>query len=281
MEDTLYIIGNGFDLYHKLPTAYVNFKRFAGRKNSLNKWLNDAYGPDIIQDDSWWSDFEIMLSNVNYANLIKTNNGEAIAADIIKNINNNLSLFFGNWIKQVNNSIDINIPPLEEIDPSSLFITFNYTTLLEKLYHVNSNNIWHIHGSVDDFEKNQKAIIVGHDSNPAQIIKYSNNMQHDISPAFKDAVNLEILKGVKQVYMRIERNNERFLDYTNISHYIAMGFSFNEIDMPYIKKLAQVNRNIEDAIWTIYWHQEGEDCTIKKQLKSIGITDKNIHTIQW
>ena len=52
MTDTLYIIGNGFDLHHELPTSYASFRNYANKRQSLSKWLNAIYG-DAINNSEW------------------------------------------------------------------------------------------------------------------------------------------------------------------------------------------------------------------------------------
>ena len=67
--DTLYIIGNGFDLHHGLDTSYKNFRDNVVLKTpNLRKLLLDLYG-DAINEDMWWSDFEAKLSDIDYKHL--------------------------------------------------------------------------------------------------------------------------------------------------------------------------------------------------------------------
>ena len=56
-KDTLYIIGNGFDLHHGLNTSYKNFRdNVVLKAPNLWKQLIDIYGDDVTKD-MWWSDF--------------------------------------------------------------------------------------------------------------------------------------------------------------------------------------------------------------------------------
>ena len=49
--DTLYIIGNGFDLHHGLDTSYKNFRDNVVLKTpNLRKLLLDLYGDAINED---------------------------------------------------------------------------------------------------------------------------------------------------------------------------------------------------------------------------------------
>lgn len=71
MAETLYIIGNGFDLHHGLKTSYLDFRDDYVKKRNPQMWNNllDIYGDVPKQDDFWWKDFENMLGKVDYAHL--------------------------------------------------------------------------------------------------------------------------------------------------------------------------------------------------------------------
>ena len=79
MPDSLYIIGNGFDLHHGLRTSYANLRDDYVKKISV-LWndLLDIYGDAPKNDNLWWRDFENMLGRVDYENLYKSHNGNAI-----------------------------------------------------------------------------------------------------------------------------------------------------------------------------------------------------------
>ena len=288
MKDTLYIIGNGFDLKHELPTKYSDFRDAHVQGNAtLKSYLADIYGDENIKDEMWWCNFEEMLGNVNYLNLIRSHNGKAMAPYKVQNLVRNLPLFFGNWIKSVNSKINVNYHPLSNIiNNSSLYFTFNYTLLLERSYKINAANICHIHNSVIDFTKDNHAIIVGHGADYAKLMKHVEesdsmaSLEHPYSSI--DDINKEIEKGAKKVIEIIESHYETFLKYTDIKHFIIMGFSLNDIDMPYIEKIIEVNHYIDAADWTIYYHDEREKETLKKRLMNVGILEKKIiKLIHW
>ena len=80
---------------------------------------------------------------------------------------------------------------------------------------------------------------------------------------------------------RIYLQEDKFYHYSNIRHYVAMGFSFNDIDMPYIEKMWSINRQKEAADWTLYWYSSGEDNLMKKKLIELGVNEKSITTLKW
>ena len=167
------------------------------------------------------------------------------------------------------------------IDADALFFSFNYTLVLERTYHVDEKKVWHIHNSID----NPDNIIIGHDSDERELFStyLSNKANYIVSPDFVDRVNRKIAQGSKNVKMIIENHKDRFFDvYSQIKHIVVMGFSFNEIDMPYIKAIIEANKNAADIDWTIYFHSKGEDKVFIRKLLQIGIDCSKINaTINW
>ena len=284
MFNKLYLIGNGFDIHHGLRTSYVNFRDDYIKKKYLMLWndLLDIYGDAPQIDDLWWKDFENMLGRVDYESLSKSHNGEAMGFMKVRNLmKGKLPPLFKEWIKGIDSHIDrCKMELMDIIDADSLFFTFNYTMLLEKAYQVKEENVWHIHGSV----KHSDDIFVGHDTDAGQLVNYTQEYNKDqlrISPTYSDTINQETLKGAKKVRKRIHLLEDIFFQYCNIKHFIVMGFSFNDIDMPYIEKIIRVNKNIADTRWTIFWHSFGEDCTMMNKLIKSGIKKEMIKPEKW
>ena len=282
MFDKLYIIGNGFDLHHDLKTSYKHFRdNYAIKKKYVWEKLYKFYGLKIYQD-GWWSDFEIMLGKIDYSHLMNSINGAALGPNDVRNfLMFNLRTLFGEWIK----TIDCNCQPDQSIaiEKDSLFFTFNYTLLLENVYGIKDDNVWHIHNSIKD-SHNGINPIVGHDTNMRQLMQYVNDLRNDnpaINIDFAHRVNNDLLKGAKKVSSIIANNDEKFSQYSSIKHFVAMGFSFNDIDMPYIKKIIESNYNISEADWTLYWHSGNEISNMISQLKALGINESNIQQCKW
>lgn len=276
MENTLYIIGNGFDLHHGLNTSYLDFRNYcASSLPSLWRFLSEIYG-DMINNDMWWSDFENMLGCVNYDNLALSNNGFAMGEQKVQNLFKGiLPPLFGKWIKQIGGNPqkdkDLNI------DADALFFSFNYTLVLERTYHVDEKKVWHIHNSID----NPDNIIIGHDSDERKLFStyLSNKTSHIVSYDFVDKVNSKIAQGAKKVKKIIENQGDRFRSlYSQIKHIVVMGFSFNDIDMPYIEKIWSVNEHKKDTIWTIYVYTPENESIIGK-LIAMGVN--KIQTKNW
>ena len=282
MTEKLYIIGNGFDLHHGLKTSYIDFRDGYVKKRNPKMWNDflDIYGDAPKQDDLWWKDFENMLGRVDYVHLEEDYYKLALAPSRVQNLlRNQLPPLFGYWI----NGIDTNakIDEALGINPDSMFFTFNYTLVLENTYKVPNSYIWHIHGSV----KNSDDIVIGHDLNEYKLFrefleyqKVHNVKRKDIA----DNIRQMTAEGAKCVRDRIKQHEDDFYRlYTNIKHFVAMGFSFNDIDMLYIEKIIAVNRKIADTDWTVYWHEDGEEDSLRSKLKLLGIKEDNIVPKRW
>lgn len=223
MTDTLYIIGNEFDLHYGLKTSYSDFRDHFVKKSP--KWWNLLYDvyEDIITKDMCWSNFEEMFGCIDYLNIIKYCNGEDLGfMKVLELLNRAFFPIFGKWIKdmnflvQIDNSLCINL--------IAFFFTFNYSLLLEQFYHVKDKNIWHIHDSI----KNVDSILVNHDSDERKLfaayLKYKEGKESfriDVA----DNIRKEAIKGAKNVNNRIYFHKENFyLLYSNIKHHILKGF---------------------------------------------------------
>lgn len=287
MANKLFIIGNGFDIYHGLDTSYANFRDNQAKKDQrFWRLLTLIYG-DSPNQDMWWWDFEAMLGRIDYNSLMNSYNGLALSPTMVNTLlKGTLPPLFSKWIRSKYTDI-INLSPLLEdiIDPNALFFTFNYTPLLEIVYKINTNSIWHIHHSIEDERKGNGQIVVGYDSDERKL--FLDFLEYEkTKPVYRKdiASNIRTMaaNGAKGVVNRIYRHKEDFYrNYSNIEHYVALGFSFNDIDMPYIKQIIEVNGNLASTDWKVYWHSKGEDEWIIKKLMDIGVNEHTIKTVYW
>ena len=63
----LYIIGNGFDLHHKIPSSYWDFGQYLKVKDSETYELIDQF---IGIDQSFWEEFECRLARLDSDRLL-------------------------------------------------------------------------------------------------------------------------------------------------------------------------------------------------------------------
>jgi hypothetical protein len=165
---TLYIIGNGFDLQHGLPTKYSDFHNYL--KNSrggaeLEYNLERFFAGDI------WADFEKALGAFDIPVIIDDNRhllpdedsdrggDRYIAPDYAERLVDELTTGVLNrlneWILSVKYPQNIQSLKLP-LDICGYFLSFNYTETLEDVYKIPTQNILHIHNIAKQFHSHCK-----------------------------------------------------------------------------------------------------------------------------
>lgn len=293
----LFIIGNGFDLAHGLETSYWNFRQYLKDIDwSYLQSLEEMYGFYIgssgdASKEYLWRDFETNLSNIDETSIIEQ--GENIELGLewedigvedtlydywegqyrfIERLND----FVMSWIKQV----DINIQRItDSINTEDLFITFNYTLLLEKVYGIDKYNILHIHGSIDE---DDNFPVIGHGNKDKivemqEIYTKSGKNFYEKKSAIYSAVANYYARTLKDVDYFISTNKYFFSRLNDIESIHIIGHSLGDVDMPYFREI--YNNVSEDTIWHIYYYSEDSMIGYREKIISIGVNEDNIRML--
>lgn len=161
-----------------------------------------------------------------------------------------ISDYFAEWINTI--EIDDRVSVKKDFaklinSDEDLFLTFNYTETLEKLYNI--KNVCHIHG------KQGEEIIFGHGND-------ANSYEYYLS-YYVGAENslVEIHRMLqKNTVSALERHMSFFkkIDFT-VNKIYSFGFSFSEVDQIYIEKIC---RNLTNP--NIVWYLNDYDDEIKR-----------------
>lgn len=174
----LYVIGNGFDLWHDIPSSYREFKSFVKERN---RDLFDTVEIYLSAEEDW-SDLESALASIDVDSVIEDLDHFMVsyAADdwsdayhhdfqyeverVVERLSATLRIQFGKWIRQlaIPNRFSAG-KRLQSIDANGLFLTFNYTATLRERYGVPDAHVLHIHGCADLEDSD---LILGHAWNP-------------------------------------------------------------------------------------------------------------------
>lgn len=262
----LWIIGNGFDRAHGLPTGYADYYRFLvdnGEEwmaSMLEFYFGNVPGHPV---NILWSQLEKALgiySIVAIYDFLKE--GHTLDIDHVSQyvgevesevqyhfveICEKFSETFTDWC----HSIDLNgVKPRNHFrfTADDRFLTFNYTDTLEKVYGVDSKLVLHIHGRAALGDK----LIVGH-NNPAK-------MPEGIEDDFLDntanirAIVETINKLEKKTKQIIAANGPFFDSLGNVDEVRVFGHSIEEVDIDYFK----IVDHCVDAKshWTFFYYDE-------------------------
>lgn len=178
----LFVIGNGFDVAHGLPTRYINFKEYLYNKIGFDEPFdpnkqtvirkmpvlpnNEPVKIDFLDEEMrfiyWliedtaqtngdlkWNTFESLLGILEYEKVYeKYRNKECFMVRLSEALKTLKRLMF-EWISTVDilEKTKPNKPFSYIINPDTdLAVNFNYTETLETVYGMDHENICYIHG---------------------------------------------------------------------------------------------------------------------------------------
>lgn len=248
----LYVIGNGFDIDHGIPSSYTDFKKFLVDSEDNNaKALLDIIEISYREKDSMlWKDLEKNIGELD----LDYSMGKG-GTYIIKTImfTENFSYLFKEWVNYLRDFEIIKVSTKKDLkqlfnENKDVFFSFNYTPTLEKIYNINKDNIKYIH-----VVKNGESYEFGHEK-----IGKINEIGHE-SFGVRNFSRQQLSKDTSKIY-----NNNRSwfeeLSQKNIENIYFYGFSFANIDLIYIKGiLNNVNKNKLKNIYLYSYKNQKEN----------------------
>lgn len=310
---TLYIIGNGFDIFHGLNTRYTSFGIFLKDKYyKLYDYFIKYFGlPDLDENneddlyDPLWSQFEAELANLNIEEVLIDH--EEFAANpmsddfsegdwdtiavMVDEIRESLTTQMLTAFKEFINKVEyVENQRLLNLERNALFLSFNYTNTLSKYYKVERTQICFIHNKADE----SSPLVLGHAFDPSQLKENDPRPPQDLSEEelgeWYDRMaemDLSIEKGktqlskyFKQSYKSAESNIATHIDFfnslENISKIFVLGHSLADVDQPYFKKIVEMTNLPE---WIVSYYNINEQDQRRQILKDIGVKESQIHLV--
>lgn len=262
-QETLYIIGNGFDLYHRLDTRYSDFKNWLVHNKEVD-FVNDMERLFPLDNEVGflWSNFETALGQYNellirseYSNKYPQAEREFAYREMVREVGEICSKIRPNLTKWIKNEDKKKREKLLELSKESLFFTFNYTTILERIYNIPKSNVFHIHGSAEDNDY----VITGHMA--------EKKIEKDVFDKREDHLFAYITK-LYDIFDKLGKKPEEQIkkrpDFTSklvrINHVVVIGHSLDKIDKPYFE---YIHKNIApDAQWHFCQYKSKDKFTI-------------------
>ena len=272
MTDALYIIGNGFDLHHGIPSAYSSFGQFLADHDPETANLVEQY---FSVDKDFWSEFEERLADFNSELLIDDAQQFLVSygADdwsdayhhdyqyeldrVVSRISNTMRERFAEWIRQLRipqtplpSSVQLNI------DPKATFLNFNYTPSLQRLYGVSDSHILHIHGAAIDPES---SLVLGHGWEPPNLDPY----RFESEPENADMRVIEGIQIVDDYFKKtfkptssvLQSNDAFFQNLRNVREIRVMGHALASVDRPYFDRVIQ-SIEANDVRWKVSYYED-------------------------
>lgn len=260
MVNHLYIIGNGFDKHHDIPSGYLDYRNWLEKNECLDiiETIDNTFG---YTDDDWWRHFEENLASAetlriateeafqNYPNFGSDDfrDRDWYVAELsverkMEKAYNDIMESFHKWVMQLpNGNVDKKIRIHKD---DAIFMSFNYTNTLEYLYGIPPERILYIHGKAGSDEE----LILGHGLTSAEIEKRMGERIDEgdyVNQRAKDAAVSCVSDHKKDVKNIIEKNNKWFSSLSSIKDIHIYGHSLGDVDLPYYRKIFKCvnNRN--------------------------------------
>lgn len=285
----LYIIGNGFDIAHNLPSSYRCFCEFMRNHHPndferMGKWYDN--NPEQL-----WSDYEYMLAKLRIEFLVERNVDNWVNLENCQIENafdtefSGLKSHFHEWVLATLTGLETN--KVYDLKSTDLYITFNYTNTLETVYEIGRQRILYIHGDTVNNEVMQP--IVGHGVSEDEIEKEVEQCRPRIENLVQEAVNRQqvkvnwweksdeicnelkaFLKGLRKDVEEIMLQESDFFDMIGerkgeITDVVILGHSLAEVDAPYFRKIAGLLN--ENTCWQTDYFPHAEAALKTKQAR--------------
>jgi len=264
---TLYVLGNGFDLSHGLPTSYdpdlkklaIQGERFSG------EWEGYSIIADLwsaVEEHLAHPDVDLILNHLGSFAPDLTSDRESDRDSIVHEAEQLLEFPLERFAELADEKLGTTEPNAKFVNlfrADDYYLTFNYTHTLECLYEIPSSRILHLHGEVG-----VSPLIIGYEpgalKRTASLDDWDDkeNYEHYLSTAY-GAVKRRLAEFEK-VYQ-----HEALNDFVNqISRtpdrIVVIGHSLGSVDNTYFRSLV---KRFPHARWTVYARAESAIDTMR------------------
>ncbi|MBO9883588.1 bacteriophage abortive infection AbiH family protein [Xanthomonas sp. D-109] len=292
----LFVIGNGFDLHHSIPSRFSDFRSFV---RAQDPWIFDAV-EEYLPVEEGWANLEAALAEVDPDQIIEDlgHLAPSYSSDdwsdsghhdfqyevdkLVERLSTNLRSLFGKWIRQ------LQIPqlcqaaqPVEVLDPAGAFLSFNYTTTLTRTYGIPRQQILYIHGCA---EMAEEELILGHAWRSEE--RRSLNDRPDV--AYLDTRLIEVheildayfSKTFKPSYKLVQQHAGFFEWLSSVQEVYLLGHSLSKVDAPYFEAMLQVPA-VRQARFNLAISEFDDADVMSGRLAALGMPAQQIRLYAW
>lgn len=290
----LYIIGNGFDIWHTIPSKYADFKAYLREANVQLFRTVERFLPD----ETSWGGLETALKefDVNYLVEDLSHFMASVHTDgwrdfsqhtfqqevgrVVRGLSYKLHVCFCDWIRSLTIPSPQTAPKkLVGIDTDAAFLTFNYTSTLRDVYNVPDTNVLHIHGKS---ELPDSEVILGHawrSISKQPQFKRSDTKQLNFSTyQANEIMDAYFSKTFKSSERLISDNSHFFNQLGGIEVVEVIGHSLSDVDIAYLNTLLSIP-SISHAHWTATCTEASKLNLTYQRLLDLGVHPKRASAV--
>jgi hypothetical protein len=286
-QKTLYIIGNGFDIYHGINSRYSDFKHYIHNTEYSIYDLIEEYIP--VEEN--WSDLEAALADIDVDSVVENASDFLVSygADdwsdayhhdyqyevnrIIEGLSGSLKTHFGEWIRQLEipNIASLQVHPIH-LNTDARYLTFNYTSSLTDIYGIPDSCILYIHGEA----KKEEDLVLGHAWNPTEIPSLNNVPDPELMDTRvmegNEIINSYFGHTFKNSKKIIEENANYFEGLSGLLNIYVLGHSLSHVDEAYFREIV-ANIDLTEVKWVVTYYGDEEREKHRKTLTNLGISE--------
>lgn len=179
---------------------------------------------------------------------------------------------FQRWLEEVDIGESNLLPCICDLAKESVFLSFNYTETLEKMYRISPEKVCHIHGVRNN--PYTKDVWIGSPLPKRLIIGHGNRSGKDFSGVNIEAADVfdEIIKELRKPTDEIIKAYSGFwgaLRRSDINKVYSFGFGYGDVDLPYIEHVCRLLRG-RNATWYLYTYNEEQNRKAESQIRKCG-----------
>lgn len=297
----LYIIGNGFDLHHGLPTSLSGFRNYSKYSAFHTLYENGVFMMNADQTlNEHWEHLEANLANFDMDELIERMNqyydDDPHENQFVYEVENAIYKLTKGLSEDLNEYLSLaeNYPVEQDkilnLDSSARFLCFNYTNTLERIYNISPEHICYIHGKLNTPEM---PIVMGHgmktyECKPQPGIDVSTLSEEEMD-AFFDSYSADYECAIHEAYEYFRRSykdtdacikaSRAFLQsLSDTDKIVILGHSLGEIDKSYFDYINEiVGPNCQ---WWASYYQSSQKDVIYQRLDEIVEDEKRMNLLE-
>ena len=302
-DNVLYIIGNGFDLMHKVPSSYYDFRDSMGKNSRIRTILDTFLTPEDI-----WADLETALGKFNmdmiagdmvidmFLDEFDVYDGDSGEAEYFMAVENasapivDITIELPKRLEKWVNTLTVGTEdrPLKDMIRPGKVLCFNYTEFIETMYGVPHENVCYIHGCrAKNNRRPSRNLILGHapsDELSEFDTSYSNELSEYKQGMIEIARNHIIDRFIdhdeyltKDCRKIIEYHKDFFDSLSPVSEIITVGHSFYDVDMDYYRETAS---RLPGAKWYFGCYSIKDLKRAEKMIETLGIRKQNVKSFR-
>lgn len=283
----LYVIGNGFDLHHDIPSSYAHFGAYVRATDSRLADTAEDFIPAPVGETLWsrleenlaWLDTDqitdqasIFLNSPGADDWSDADNHayQYEVEQIATALSSRLKASFHAWLRT------LPIPTSATwmgsrltLPPTARYLSFNYTPTLTRLYGVPEDRILHIHGRTSDPED---AVILGHarDYEPRERSEADADMDFRVLEG-EDILDRYFAATFKPAETILARHSSFFYGLSDVEEVRVLGHALSEVDFLYLLKIRSIAAS---AHWRVSYYGDPEP--VRERAEALGLMDGEV-----